>query len=196
MIASASFFAQRGWLLGTCGNLSIKLADHPVRLLSTPSGKDKSRLQEEDFLLVDGQGQVVGDPSRQASAELGVHQGIYARTSAGAVYHVHSIFNNLASHRWRSQGRVRFAGIEMIKGLAGKTLDDVVHLPIVDNSDNMDQLAANVAAGISPEVDAVLVYQHGVYSWGRNPDEARRHVEILEFLLEYVVRLESLPTGC
>jgi methylthioribulose-1-phosphate dehydratase len=36
-------------------------------------------------------------------------------------------------------------------------------------------------------VHAFLVRGHGLYTWGRDLDEARRHVEILEFLLEVVL---------
>lgn len=191
MQQAAQFFHQRGWLLGTCGNLSVLLEPNPRRILVTPSGRDKSRLQADDFLLVDETGQVVEGNAR-ASEELTVHQAIYNGTTARAVYHVHSVPNNLASHIWGQQGQVTIEGIEMIKGLAGKRLDDVVHLPIVANSQEMQILAENVARGLSSGVPAVLVHQHGIYAWGETPDAARRHIEILEFLLEVLVRKAEL----
>ena len=33
-----------------------------------------------------------------------------------------------------------------------------------------------------------LIRKHGLYTWGRDLDEARRHLEIFEFLLECVAR--------
>ena len=191
MISAAQFFQQRAWLLGTCGNLSVRLEQEPCRILVTPSGKDKSRLKPSDFLLVDERGLAL-ERAGKASEELTVHQEVYARTDAKAVYHVHSISNNLASRIWKKQGYVEFAGMEMIKGLAGKKLGDVVHLPIVANHQDMLELAKSVADGLTPDVPGVLVYQHGLYAWGDKPEAARRHVEIFEFLLEYVVKLESL----
>ena len=189
MLAAADFFHQQGWLLGTCGNLSIQLT--PKRLLVTPSGRDKSPLQLDDLLIVDERGaNVLG--LGKATAELSVHQEIYRRTSARAVYHVHSIPNNLASRLWRQQGQVVFEGIEMIKGIAGKALYDRISLPIAANHDGMGELAALVAQALSVDVPAVLVYQHGIYAWGDSPETARRHVEIFEFLLDYVVRLRQL----
>ncbi|MBS2035303.1 methylthioribulose 1-phosphate dehydratase [bacterium] len=190
MVDAARFFHSRGWLMGTCGNLSVQLHRVPQRILVTPSGKDKSRLQPEDFLLVDERGQTL-DRSGKASEELTVHQEIYRLTEASAVFHVHSISNNLASRLWLDAGQVVLEGIEMIKGLAGKTLHDRVHLPIVANSQDMRSLADSVAAGVSPECPAVLVYQHGIYVWGQNAETARRHVEIFEFLLEYAVKLHG-----
>lgn len=185
ILAAARFFHERGWLLGTCGNLSVKLSDSPLKILVTPSGRDKSRLQPEDLLLLEGEQRPPG-----ASAELDVHLGIYLGTSARAVYHVHSVPNNLASHL--NEGAVVFEGLEMIKGIEGKRLHDRVELPIAENSDDMGQLARQVEAAIRPGVPGVLVRRHGLYAWGDQPDQARRHVEIFEFMMDYVVRLRGL----
>jgi len=185
ILTAARFFHERGWLLGTCGNLSVKLSETPPRILVTPSGRDKSRLSSEDLLLLEGDNRTPG-----ASAELDVHLGIYTGTSARAVYHVHTVPNNLASHL--HEGAVVFEGIEMVKGLEGKTLHDRVELPIAENSDDMGQLARQVEAAMRPGVPGVLVRRHGLYAWGDTPEAARRHVEIFEFMLDYVVRLRGL----
>jgi methylthioribulose-1-phosphate dehydratase len=39
-----------------------------------------------------------------------------------------------------------------------------------------------------PDVHGFLVLRHGLYTWGRSVAEARRHVEIFEFLLEVLWR--------
>jgi methylthioribulose-1-phosphate dehydratase len=148
-------------------------------------------LQPEDFLLVDERGQSL-DRSGKASEELSVHQEIYRLTEATAVFHVHSVSNNLASRLWLEAGQVILEDIEMIKGISGKTLHDRIQLPIVSNSQDMRSLAQSVAAAVGPECPAVLVYQHGIYAWGQNAETARRHVEIFEFLLEYAVKLHGL----
>jgi len=190
MLEAAAFFHSRGWLLGTCGNLSVQLQSDPQRLLVSPSGKDKSRLRPEDFLLLDEHGQTL-QGNGKASEEVGVHQEIYRLSAAGAVFHVHSIYNNLASRIWFESGHVALEGIEMIKGISGKTLQDRILLPVVANSQDMPGLARSVAAAVGSEVPAVLVYQHGIYAWGKDAEAARRHVEIFEFLLEYAVQLHS-----
>ena len=191
MVEAAQFFHSRGWLMGTCGNLSVQLHRVPQRILVTPSGKDKSRLDPEDFLLVDERGMSLTGAGR-ASEELSVHQEIYRLTEATAVFHVHSLSNNLASRIWLEAGHVTFEGVEMIKGIAGKTLHDKVLLPIVANSPDMPALARSVAAAVTSDVPAVLVYQHGIYAWGRDAEAARRHIEIFEFLLQYAVELHRL----
>jgi ribulose-5-phosphate 4-epimerase/fuculose-1-phosphate aldolase len=40
-----------------------------------------------------------------------------------------------------------------------------------------------------------LIRGHGLYTWGRDVDQARQHVEILEFLFEVVARRLMLEAG-
>jgi methylthioribulose-1-phosphate dehydratase len=78
----------------------------------------------------------------------------------------------------------------MLKGLAGVTTHETrVRIPIFDNTQDMPALAQAVAAkfGEGAPGTAFLVRGHGLYTWGRDLDEARRHVEILEFLFEVLI---------
>jgi methylthioribulose-1-phosphate dehydratase len=63
-------------------------------------------------------------------------------------------------------------------------------VPILENDQDMTRLAAQVATMLSahPEAHAFLLRAHGLYTWGRDLDEAERHVEILEFLFDVTVR--------
>jgi methylthioribulose-1-phosphate dehydratase len=38
-----------------------------------------------------------------------------------------------------------------------------------------------------------LLSRHGLYTWGRDLAEARRHIEIFEFLFECVARGRTMP---
>jgi methylthioribulose-1-phosphate dehydratase len=79
----------------------------------------------------------------------------------------------------------------MLKGLRGvATHEHREWLPIVDNSQDVPALAGEIAALVveRPELHGFLVRGHGLYTWGEDPAEARRHVEILEFLLEVAGR--------
>jgi methylthioribulose-1-phosphate dehydratase len=42
-----------------------------------------------------------------------------------------------------------------------------------------------------PEVHGFLLRGHGLYTWGRDLALARRHLEVLEFLLEVVGRAQG-----
>lgn len=190
MAADAAMFWRRGWMLGTCGNLSIKLNDDPLEMLISASGVDKSQLTETDFLKVGAGLKILAPTQHQPSSEGTVHEVVYRRTPARACYHVHSVFNNLASQM--NDKSIDLTGIEMTKGLTGIGLGDKVHLPIVENSRDMQQLGKNVEAGLDKRYPAVLVRLHGVYAWGADLAEARRHIEVVEFLLEYYCRAAGI----
>jgi methylthioribulose-1-phosphate dehydratase len=46
-----------------------------------------------------------------------------------------------------------------------------------------------------PAVHGFLLRGHGLYTWGDDLTQARRHVEIFEFLLETTGRMETLAGG-
>jgi methylthioribulose-1-phosphate dehydratase len=82
----------------------------------------------------------------------------------------------------------------MLKGLEGvHTHEHTERLPILENSQNMRELAARIADLLAnqPDIHGLLLRRHGLYTWGGNLGEARRHVEILEFLTEVLVRSGS-----
>jgi methylthioribulose-1-phosphate dehydratase len=81
----------------------------------------------------------------------------------------------------------------MLKGLAGVTTHEHRYkLAIFDNTQDIPALSKQVQAALhnprEPLRHGFLIRRHGLYTWGRDLDEARRHVEILEFLLEVVAR--------
>jgi methylthioribulose-1-phosphate dehydratase len=79
----------------------------------------------------------------------------------------------------------------MLKGLQGvRTHEHTEFLPIVENSQDMPVLAEFVGRILNEHKSAhgFLVLRHGLYSWGQTLAEAKRHIEILEFLLETMGR--------
>ena len=181
-------FSQRGWLLGTSGNLSATLAFEPLRLVITASGQDKGRLASSSFVEVDGDGRVVGG-NGQPSAETALHGVIVRRKQAGSVLHVHSTWATVLSDLYAAQGGIAITGYEMLKGLSGiKTHEHTEWLPIFENSQNYVELSAKLDGILveHPDIHGVLLRGHGIYTWGADVSEARRHVEILEFLLEVI----------
>jgi methylthioribulose-1-phosphate dehydratase len=184
----------RGWALGTSGNFSAVVADAPLRLAITSSGRDKGRLTGAEILEIDGGGSVVSGSGRP-SAETSLHLAIVRARGAGAVLHTHSLWSTRLSDLHFAAGGVALEGYEMLKGLAGITSH--VHrewLPIVDNSQDWDAETPAVEAmlGRHPECHGFLIRRHGLYTWGRDLEEAARHLEVLEFLLEAVGRARSI----
>ena len=86
----------------------------------------------------------------------------------------------------------------MLKGLAGVTTHEHREwLPIVENSQNMHTLAEEIKELLNahPGAHGFLLRRHGLYTWGSSLAQAKRHVEILEFLLEAVGRSRLIRTG-
>ena len=93
----------------------------------------------------------------------------------------------------------------MLKGLDGiATHDTCEDVPIFANTQDMTELAARIRADFAmldwsapgrPPCHGFLLSRHGLYTWGRDLAEARRHIEIYEFLFECVARSRLLPTG-
>jgi methylthioribulose-1-phosphate dehydratase len=79
----------------------------------------------------------------------------------------------------------------MLKGLEGvRTHKHREWLPILENSQDMRELAEKVTTTLreTPGIHGFLLREHGLYTWGASLQEAKRHVEILEFLMEVLVR--------
>lgn len=182
--------AARGWLLGTSGNLSATLELEPLRLVITSSGQDKGALGPASFVEVDGDGCVLKGDGRP-SAETALHAVIVQRKKAGSVLHVHSTWATVLSDLCAEQGGIAITGYEMLKGLSGvKTHEHAEWLPILNNSQDYADMAATLDRALLefPETHGVLLRGHGIYTWGSDVAEARRHVEILEFLLEVIAK--------
>jgi methylthioribulose-1-phosphate dehydratase len=179
-------FYSRGWAQGTSGNFSAVSSRDPLRLAITSSGVDKGKLAPCDVLEIDDLGEVIRGEGRP-SAETLLHLAVVKLTTAGAVLHTHSVWSNILSDVYMSEGGVDIEGYEMLKGLDRVTTHEHREwLPIIENSQHMRALAHSVEERLSqfPRSHGFLLRRHGLYTWGRDLAEAKRHVEILEFLLE------------
>jgi methylthioribulose-1-phosphate dehydratase len=190
-------FHGRGWSLGTSSNYSVVVSRSPLELLVTASGKDKGQLGAGDFVHVDQDGSPAFPDQPKSSAETLLHVVLAREAGAGAVLHTHSIWGTLLSDYFFDDGGLAIEGFEMLKGLSGVTTHE--HREWVDIFENTQDIAAlsrRVAERLTGARQNLrhgfLIRRHGLYTWGEDVAEARRHVEILEFLLECIGRNLSL----
>lgn len=174
----------RGWTPATSSNFSMRLdADHAA---VTISGRDKGRLGVDDIMVVDLEGAAVGTSARP-SAETALHTQIYRRfPPAGAVLHTHSRTQTVASRLYAGSAVVRFEGWELQKAISGYTThDSTLDLPVFPNTQDMAVLVARVDAWLDAgkPLCGYLIDGHGIYTWGRDMAETKRHLEAFEFLL-------------
>ncbi|WP_413729392.1 methylthioribulose 1-phosphate dehydratase [Sodalis sp. RH22] len=184
LVDACHWIGAKGWSPATGGNMSVR-AQAGLCLISE-SGKDKGRLRAQDFLPVDITTNQVLD-ARIPSAETGLHTLVYrCFPAAGAILHTHSV-NATVLSRLEAGQALLLTGYEMQKSLDGVASHlEQVAVPIFDNDQDIPALAARVAAHheATPLRHGFLVRGHGLYCWGRDVFEARRHLEGLEFLFQ------------
>ena len=195
LIGNIRELAQAGWTPATSSNFSHRLDDRHAAI--TVSGRDKGRLVEADIMVVDFDGQAVGRPLRP-SAETLLHTQLYRRfPDIGCVLHTHSPVQTVASRLYAGAGHVRLAGYELLKAFHGNsTHEAAVDVPVFPNTQDMDVLAAQVDALLDRQAMwGYLIDGHGLYAWGRDMAQARRHLEAFEFLLGCELELRKLGAG-
>lgn len=196
---TGEYFHSRGWSLGTSSNYSIVVDREPLRLLLTASGKDKGRLGPDDFVLVDELGRAVEGTDPKPSAETMLHVVLAEQPGVGAVLHTHSVWGTVLSDLFHADGGLWIEGYEMLKGLSGVATHEHRHwVDIFENTQDIPALAAEVRARLvdaeRPLTHGFLIRRHGLYTWGGDLDDARRHVEIFEFLFEVLGRRLTLSS--
>ncbi len=185
LAAEARRLAALGFMGCTGGNLSVRLsttdAGEGLRAAVSASGLDKATLRAEDFIPVGADGMALDGDPRKPSDETGLHLALYRITSAGCICHGHP--PHAVTLSLVAGDAIRFRGVEMMKAFAGTTTHDCERvLPVIDNCQDMVELARRAVAARDPQVPAVLVRGHGVYAWGRTVPEAGRHLETVDWL--------------
>lgn len=186
-------FHMRGWSLGTSSNYSVVVNENPFELLITASGRDKSCLTEDEFVLVGDDGDPICSGQPKSSAETLLHVELARRPGIGSVLHTHSVWGTILSDHYAQDGFLGITGYEMLKGLVGITTHEHTELVrIYPNTQNIPDLAARLSDDLDDNVPGLthglLLQNHGLYTWGKDLDEARRHVEVFEFLFEVMGR--------
>jgi methylthioribulose-1-phosphate dehydratase len=168
LCATARWCYTQGWVPATSGNFSVRLNG---RILITASGLDKGTLTTAGLLEVDGSGHVLSGAGRP-SAETGLHLVLYrARPQAGAILHVHTVWNTLISARHAPRGYVPIEGYELLKGLSGVTSHAYIErVPILENSQDYEDLATQLEMALEahPHAHGVLLSRHGGFILGDN----------------------------
>jgi methylthioribulose-1-phosphate dehydratase len=178
--------AARGSVPATSGNFSVVVSRDPLRLAITPSGMDKGAVGLGDVLEIGEREEVVRGSGRP-SAESALHLGLARAGEVGAVAHTHGLWATLVSQRHAAEGSLTLTGFEMLKALRGVTTHEHREaLPVVPNVQDWRAAWPAVRGALErhPGAHGLLIDGHGLYTWGRDVAEARRHVEALEYLLE------------
>jgi methylthioribulose-1-phosphate dehydratase len=104
------------------------------------------------------------------------------------VLHTHTVLNTVVSQVFQEQGCLELRDYEILKGFSGiKTHEVSIKIPIFANTQDINALSIELVDFVrknDPELRAFLIAGHGMYTWGATVADAKRHVEVVEFLLE------------
>lgn len=181
LAAEAARLANLGFMACTAGNVSVLVERDPLVAAMSPSGVDKGQLKPADFIRIGTDAKPFPPDARKPSDEALLHMRIYQSTGCQAVCHGHP--QHATALSLGGDRELVSRGVEMQKAFAGTTTHQGERrIPIVENSQDMEELASFVIAARQPQVPAVIVRGHGVYAWGNSIREAGRHLETVEWL--------------
>lgn len=189
LIKAARLFYQNGWMVGTAGNLSIRLSDGSFWI--TASGKAKGELTSHDFVRVYADGVVEAPyPYLKPSAETSIHEIIYSLfPGATACYHVHSVEGNLVS-MFAQSDTLKLPPLEMLKGLGVWEENPHCQMAVFTNHLQVSKIATEIEARFRahpPQIPALLIRNHGVTVWASSPQIALNYIELMEYIFRYMV---------
>lgn len=191
VMALAHHAGAKGWVPATSGNFSVRIDANDCAI--TASGGDKGTLKPEGVIRAG----IRGPAHPRASAEAPLHYLMYRMSPAiGAVTHVHAQPAVLASLLFAQEGCVRIEGLELLKAFNGvKTHETHLDVPVFDNDQDMDALAARVEARLKAEGLGwgFLLAGHGIYAWGSNVQETLRHIDAFDYLFTLMLKLKGIP---
>lgn len=176
----------------TSGNYSLRSKTSPEIALVSESGIDKSKFTEDNFLplyyATREMHKSYTDSGRKSSDETDIHLTIYQITKANCVLHSHILDSILFADLFPGKQFATISGLELLKGFKGiKTHELEINIPIFDNTQDIRSLAEVVKPAILSQPDSygLLLRGHGIYVWGDSVEEAKRHLEVFEYIFKY-----------
>jgi L-ribulose-5-phosphate 4-epimerase len=172
VLEAAQKMAEKGLVVGTAGNVSLRLLPEKGRplLAITPSSLPYGSLTPDDIQIVDFAGNKV-EGNLKPSVETMLHIGIYqARPNVNAIMHTHSIYASAAA----------VAGYEIPPVLEDQVayLGGEIKLAAYAPSGTPELTAAVIEA--LGDRCAVLLAHHGAVGTGRTMRDAFTACEIIE----------------
>ncbi len=159
---------QKGYIVGTEGNISVRLDEN--RILATPSGFCKGLLTENDLVIIDREGTVLVG-SQRVSSEIKLHLAVYdERPDVRAVVHAHPPYCLACM----------LAGLPFDRPIMAETVVFMGKVPIAPYA---RPSTAGVGDSIRPwiqQTDFVLLEHHGSVTVGPDVWDAFFKLEMLE----------------
>ncbi len=170
VVETAQRLAEKGYLMATGGNLSIRIAGQNAFAV-TPSNYDYAKMRPEDICILDFDLHVI-EGALKPSVESALHAGIYAtRADVNAVVHTHQVY---ASTLALIDAPIPALFDEQVRFL-GRSVEIIPYAPSGTNF-----LKNAIVKHIQNHHNAYILQNHGVLCFGHDIERAAHNVEILE----------------
>ncbi|MDX1453474.1 MAG: methylthioribulose 1-phosphate dehydratase, partial [Oleiphilaceae bacterium] len=142
----------------------------------------------QDFIPMSLEGNHrAGFEAVKSSAETGIHLMLYQQRDCKVILHTHSKADTLISRVYHAAKQIELEGYELLKGLRDiDTHESQTIVPIFDNDQDISRLSGEMKRWLEqhPDCQGLLIERHGFYCWGRDLAEAKRHLEVFQFLFD------------
>ncbi len=183
----------------TSGNYSLRSKTNENMALVSESGIDKSQFGVEHFLPINyvtrTPDESVTLAARKSSDETDIHLSIYQATKANCVLHSHMLDALLFADLFAGEDYATLSGLELLKGFKGiKTHEVEIKIPCFENTQDIHDLSLKVIPLIEDNKGCygLLLRGHGIYVWGESVEEAKRHLEVFEYLFKYYLNTQRV----
>lgn len=181
VLRAAQTIARTKMVVGTWGNVSVRVPDRPY-LLITPSGMKYDTMTIEDIVMVDWSGTTV-EGIWKPSVETPTHVRIYQqRSDVNAIVHVHSPYLTA----FAVAGLPVPVILEETAQVIGHEIKTAPYA-ICGTARLADNVVQTLGSGV-----AVLMANHGMVGVGRNIEEALRVCYIAEETARIALLAQSL----
>ena len=158
LVQRARMLGDSGLVIGTAGNLSIRLGEE---IAITPTSVPYELIERSDVCVLDLDGRQI-DGHRPASSEAPLHTQVYKSTDAAAVVHTHSPFATTVACACDELPAIHYG----IHRFGGHTV------PVAEYERfGSDALADRVTAMLKDR-RGVLLRNHGAVTYGSSLEEA------------------------
>jgi L-fuculose-phosphate aldolase len=173
---------ERHLLTSNDGNISVRLEDE--RVLITPSGLCKGRMQADDLLVVDLDGNILSfKDGCKPSSETPMHLEVYKqRPDVRAVLHAHPVFATVLS----------VSDSPFPVDVLPEILLTIGEVPTTRYATPSSHDDADAIRALIQKHDALLLRQHGSLTIGKDLDASLTSLERIEHVAEVFWRAKIL----
>lgn len=160
---------ERGYITGLEGNLSIRL--DPRVILTTPAGTCKGRLEPNELILINLDGDLLPGQTGKASTESGMHLTVYReRPEINAVVHAHPT----------TAVAFTVAGLSLEKCILPEVVCTFGSIPVAPYATpSTDEVSQSIIEIVKTN-DALLLDHHGALTLSKDIWDAYYKLETLE----------------